>query len=181
MEGVLSQEHSEHSEDDKAVCLPVPIQHRPVRGGDACDHLGQGGRECEADRGSRPNIAALHHRGPRSASSTATRMATLQAPPATSHSQVGGAVLPSSGWAKYKNPARPPAVAITPSHSRAPIANPNQIPSTMTKKISSVVKMGWTTESPAQVQSNGLEQERGDHKNKPEQPSARDGAHGSTG
>ena len=51
------------------------------------------------------------------------------------------------GWAKYKNPARPPAVAITPSHSVRPTANRNQIPSTMTKKISSVVKMGWTTES----------------------------------
>ena len=42
----------------------------------------------------------------------------------------------------------------------------------MTKKISSVVKMGWTTRKSAEMQSNGLEQERGNHENKSEQPDA---------
>jgi hypothetical protein len=36
---------------------------------------------------------------------------------------------------------------MTPVHSRPPILNPNQATSTMTRKTSSVVRIGWTSDS----------------------------------
>ena len=94
-----------------------------------------------------PNIAARHQRGPRSASAVAITMPPVQAPPAMSHSHSGGDSVPSTGSAKDRNPARPAVTATTPVHSRLPILNPNQATSTMTRNTSSVVRIGWTSDS----------------------------------
>jgi len=91
-----------------------------------------------------PNMAARHHRGPRSAASTAITMTTPQAEPATAHSSPVGDRLPPVGWAKIRKPARPPAAATHPSHSRSPIRKRNHVANSRTKKSSSVVRMGCT-------------------------------------
>ena len=93
-----------------------------------------------------PNMAARHHRGPRRASTTATAIPPLQAPPAITQLQKDGDRLPSSGWAQYKKPERPPTAASEPSHSRRPTEKPNQTESTITRKTNSRVRMGCTCE-----------------------------------
>ncbi len=74
-------------------------------------------------------------------------MPALQASPAISQLQNEVERFPSSGWAQYKKPARPPTHAREPSHSRRPTVKPNQTESTATRKTSSRVKIGWTCES----------------------------------
>ena len=68
-----------------------------------------------------PNIAALHQRGPRSASATVNTMPATHDPPTTIQPRLPGTPSPPVGAEKARKPARPADASPTPSHSRGPV------------------------------------------------------------
>ena len=94
-----------------------------------------------------PNIAAFHQRGPQRVATTVTTIRNVALPPTTIQPRLVGTSSPPPGAAKKRKPERPKAMAATPTHSRTEMEKRKYVPRIATRNSSSMVRIGWTTES----------------------------------
>ncbi len=99
-------------------------------------------------------------------------MTALQVPAAASHSQFGGVVVPSWGWAKDKNPARPAGCRNDAKPFPCPDDEPEPDPEHDDQEDQFSGQDGLDLGKPTQMEGDGLEDEGDNHEGKPEQPDA---------
>ena len=97
-------------------------------------------------------------------------MPALHAPPAMIQLQKDGDRFPSSVWAQYKKPARPPTTAKEPSHSRRPTAEPEPDREHDHEEDQLEREDGLHLREASEVQGDGLEHERDDHEGEAKKP-----------
>ena len=94
-----------------------------------------------------PNMAAFHQRGPHRVATTVTTIRKVALPPTTIQPRLVGTSSPPPGAAKTRKPESPKAMAEAPIHSRTEMEKRKYVPRMATRNSSSMVRMGWTTES----------------------------------